>query len=142
MNVDLWIAAGLAQAGQEQESTVVTSEPATETGQTTATDATPATGTPADKPAPPPPWLQISMWVLIFMAMYLLLFSPRRRQKQQEKMIKALQKNDRVRTVGGILGTVVEVRENEIVLKVDESTNTKIRVVPGAISKLASDEKN
>jgi preprotein translocase subunit YajC len=141
MNVDLWIAAGLSAAGEGQEGTVVTSEPV-ETGQTTATDSKPATGDPAAKPAPPPQWLQISMWVLIFMAMYLLLFSPRRRQKQQEKMIKGLQKNDRVRTVGGILGTVIEVRENEIVLKVDESTNTKIRVVPGAISKLASDEKN
>jgi preprotein translocase subunit YajC len=141
MNVDLWIAAGLAQTGQTQEETVVTSEPV-ETGKTTATESAPATGDPAAKPAPPPQWLQISMWVLIFMAMYLLLFSPRRRQKQQEKMIKGLQKNDRVRTVGGILGTVIEVRENEIVLKVDESTNTKIRVVPGAISKLASDEKN
>ncbi len=140
MNFDLWIAAGLSASGEGQEGTVVTSEPA-ETGQTTATESKPG-ASPADKPAPPPPWLQWSMWILIFMAMYLLLFSPRRRQKQQEKMIKSLQKNDRVRTVGGILGTVVEVRENEIVLKVDESTNTKIRVVPGAISKLASDEKN
>ena len=140
MNFDLWIAAGLSAAGEGQESTVVTSEPV-ETGQTTATDSKPATGDPAIKPKTPD-WLMMSMWVLIFMAMYLLLFSPRRRQKQQEKMIKGLQKNDRVRTVGGILGTVVEVRENEIVLKVDESTNTKIRVVPGAISKLASDEKN
>ncbi|NLH17203.1 MAG: preprotein translocase subunit YajC [Phycisphaerae bacterium] len=141
MNFDLWIAAGLSAAGDEQQGTVITSDPA-ETGQTTVTDSKPGTADPANKPAPPPPWLQWSMWILIFMAMYLLLFSPRRRQKQQEKMIKALQKNDRVRTVGGILGTVVEVRENEIVLKVDESTNTKIRVVPGAISKLASEDKN
>jgi preprotein translocase subunit YajC len=134
----MWIVVGLGQTGEGGEGTVITSEPVEQTGQTTSTET--KTGTDA---APPkstmPPWFQLSMWIVIFFAMYLMLFSPRRRQKQQEKMIKALQKNDRVRTVGGILGTVVEVRDNEVVLKVDESTNTKLRVVPGAISKLASD---
>jgi preprotein translocase subunit YajC len=134
--------AGLGQTGEGGEGTVVSSEPVEQTGQTTTTESKTGTEAPAAKAPAPPQWIQLSMWILIFFAMYLLLFSPRRKQKQQEKMIKTLKKNDRVRTVGGILGTVVEVRDNEVVLKVDESTNTKLRVVPGAISKLASDDSN
>ncbi len=138
---NLWIAAGLGQPAESGEGTVVTSEPVEQTGQATTTESKTGADAPPGK-TPPPQWPMLAMYILIFFAMYLLLFSPRRKQKQQEKMIKALKKNDRVRTVGGILGTVVEVRDNEVVLKVDESTNTKLRVVPGAISKLASGESD
>jgi preprotein translocase subunit YajC len=47
-----------------------------------------------------------------------------------------LKKNDRVQTVGGILGTVIEVSETEITLKVDETNNTKIKVLPSAVSRV------
>ena len=50
-------------------------------------------------------------------------------------MIQSLKKNDRVRTIGGIIGTIIDIKDDEITLKVDESNNTKIKVVPGAISK-------
>jgi preprotein translocase subunit YajC len=49
-------------------------------------------------------------------------------------MVNELQKNDRVRTIGGVLGTVVDINDNEITLKVDESNNTKIKILAGAIS--------
>ena len=48
-------------------------------------------------------------------------------------MVKALGKNDRVKTIGGIIGTIVDIRDNEITLKIEESNNTKIKVVPSAI---------
>jgi len=53
-------------------------------------------------------------------------------------MVQSLKKNDRVRTIGGILGTVIDVKDDEIILKVDESNNTKIRIAVGAISKVLS----
>ncbi|MCH8215529.1 MAG: preprotein translocase subunit YajC, partial [Planctomycetes bacterium] len=57
------------------------------------------------------------------------------KEQQQQKMVQALQKNDRIRTIGGILGTVIEVKGSEVVLKVDESTNTKIRISASAVAK-------
>lgn len=57
-------------------------------------------------------------------------------------MMQSLQKNDRVRTIGGIYGTIVEVRDDEIVLKVDESNNTKIKISPSAIGTSLSEEKS
>jgi preprotein translocase subunit YajC len=57
-------------------------------------------------------------------------------------MVQSLQKNDRVRTIGGIFGTVIDVRDDVITLKVDESNNTKIKVTSGAISSVLLDDQN
>ena len=55
-------------------------------------------------------------------------------------MIQTLKKNDKVRTVGGIIGVVVDVKDDEVTLKIDESNNTKIKVVASAIGKNLSNE--
>ena len=73
---------------------------------------------------------------LMFMVMYLLLFrAPRKKQQEHKQMLQSLQKNDKVRTIGGIIGTVVDIKDDEITLKVDENTNTKIKVIASAIGK-------
>jgi preprotein translocase subunit YajC len=36
--------------------------------------------------------------------------------------------------VGGELGSIVEVRDNDVLVKVDESSNTKIRYVKDAVA--------
>jgi preprotein translocase YajC subunit len=48
-------------------------------------------------------------------------------------MISSIKKNDQVRTVGGIIGSVVEVKPDVVVLKVDEGSNTKITVMRSEI---------
>jgi preprotein translocase subunit YajC len=66
----------------------------------------------------------------------------RRQEKRQKEMLNNLKRGDRVQTIGGILGSIVEARETEVVLKVDESTNTKIRIVREAIKKVTSEESD
>ncbi|MHC4194210.1 MAG: preprotein translocase subunit YajC [Planctomycetota bacterium] len=89
----------------------------------------------ATKP-PPSPIMQFLPLILIFVVMYMFLFrGPKKKQQQHQKMVQSLRRNDKVRTIGGIIGTVIDVKDDEITLKVDESNNTKIRVTPGAISK-------
>jgi preprotein translocase subunit YajC len=65
--------------------------------------------------------------------------SKRAEQKTRDDMLKNLKRNDRVMTAGGILGSVVEVRDDEVVLKVDESSNTKIKFSRDAIRKVLVD---
>jgi len=73
---------------------------------------------------------------LMFVVMYMILFrGPRKKQQQHKQMVQSLKKNDRVRTIGGIIGTVVDIKDDEITLKVDESNNTKIKVISSAIGK-------
>ena len=78
---------------------------------------------------------------LMFVLMYLILFRGPQKQKQQRKqMMQSLKKNDKVQTIGGIIGTVVDIKDDEITLKVDESNNTKIKVIPSSIGKNLSNE--
>ena len=57
----------------------------------------------------------------------------RREKKKYEQMMASIKKNDQVRTAGGIIGSVVEVKPDVIVLKIDENSNTKITVARGKI---------
>ena len=73
---------------------------------------------------------------LMLVVFYFLLFrGPRKKQQEHKQMVQSLSKNDKVRTIGGIIGTVVDIKGDEITLKVDESNNTKIKIVSSAIGK-------
>ncbi|OHB52968.1 MAG: preprotein translocase subunit YajC [Planctomycetes bacterium GWF2_42_9] len=74
---------------------------------------------------------------LIFVVLYFMMFrGPKKRQQQQNQMVKSLKKNDRVQTIGGIFGTVLDVSDTEITLKIDESNNTKIKIAPSAVNRV------
>ena len=75
----------------------------------------------------------IGLMLLIGVFYYMMWRGSRRDRQKQQDMLGALKRNDRVQTIGGMLGTVVEVRDNEVVLKIDESNNVKVRFVRSAI---------
>ncbi|MBK8914628.1 MAG: preprotein translocase subunit YajC [Phycisphaerales bacterium] len=64
----------------------------------------------------------------------------RRERDKYQQMLAALKRGDRVLTIGGIIGTIVEVRDNEAVLKIDEAANVKMRVVRSAIKDIFRDQ--
>jgi len=79
----------------------------------------------------------------IALLFYFLLIRPQRReQAQRQKMLDAVKKNDRVVTVGGIYGVVTNVHReaNEVTVKVDESTNTKLRLTLGSVARVVGEE--
>lgn len=61
-------------------------------------------------------------------------------KKKRQQMLDAMAKNDKVLTIGGIIGTVVLVKDNEVVVKVDETNNTKITFARSAIQKIITEE--
>jgi len=69
--------------------------------------------------------------VVLFVVMTIM--GGRRERKKFETMMNSIKKNDSVRTVGGIIGSVVEVKPDVVVLKVDEHSNTKITVARSKI---------
>ena len=80
--------------------------------------------------------------ILIIAVMYFFLFrSKKTQQKKLASMLDNLKKGDRVQTIGGIRGAVVEAREDEVVIKVDESSNAKITFARSAIHKVLEEEK-
>jgi preprotein translocase subunit YajC len=64
----------------------------------------------------------------------------KREKREREEMHARMAKNDRVLTIGGIIGTVMAVKDNEVVVKVDETTNTKMTFIKSAIQRVLSDE--
>jgi len=87
--------------------------------------------------------MQYIFLALMFVMMYFILFrGPRKKQQQHKQMVQTLTKNDKVRTIGGIIGTVVDVKGDEIVLKIDESNNTKIRLSASAIGRNLSKDNS
>ena len=71
--------------------------------------------------------------ILIFVAFWFLLIAPqRKKQKEHDKMIKALEKGANVKTVGGIFGTVTGVKDDRFVVRIAE--NIKVEVSKDAIS--------
>ena len=84
------------------------------------------------------PALLLGMLVFIFMSNR---SSEKRKTRERDTMFARLAKNDRVLTVGGVIGTVHTVKENEVVLKVDESTNTKMTFLKTAVQRIITDEK-
>lgn len=82
-----------------------------------------------------------SMWVmlaLIFVVMWFFMIRPQRKQqKELENFRNALKKGDKVVTIGGIYGTVCEIKEDSVLIEVDN--NVKIRVSKQALVKDFSD---
>ena len=84
-----------------------------------------------------------TLWIPILVVFYLLLILPQRRERsRREAMLRALKKNDRVITVGGIHGVVTNVHQDagEVTIKVDEATNTKLRITLSSIARVVSEE--
>ena len=81
--------------------------------------------------------------ILGIIVLYFFMFrSKKGDEKKRTNMLKEMKKGDRVQTIGGILGTVVEVRDTDVLVKVDESTNTKIKFTRSAIHHVIEEEKN
>ena len=73
---------------------------------------------------------QWSMWImlaLIFVVMWFFMIRPQRKQqKELQNFRDSLKKGDKVVTIGGIYGTVCEIKEGSVLIEVDN--NVKIRV--------------
>lgn len=98
----------------------------------------PAGGAGASGPASIAPTLVT--FGLVFAIFYFLIIRPQnKRQKETKQMLSALKKGDRVVTIGGIRGTVFSLKEDVVVLKVDD--NTKIKSSRSAVSSVVDSKK-
>ena len=72
-------------------------------------------------------WSGIILIVLLFVVFWLFFIRPQnKRQKEAQKFRDALQKGDKVMTIGAIHGKVHEVKETTIVITVDNNVNIEV----------------
>ncbi|MHC4773087.1 MAG: preprotein translocase subunit YajC [Planctomycetota bacterium] len=136
---NMWI---LAEATDgDNEGAVITMEESTVENEQATTQQPDAQNTETDdRPGILDSPMMLIMLPLLLVYMFFMFRGPKKKQQEHQKMVSSLQKNARVRTIGGIFGTVLDVRDDEIVLKIDESNNTKIRVSPQAIATVLTDK--
>ncbi len=119
----------------------------------------PAYAPPTERPAqpvdpargpdqPPPPrspfggYGMLLMMGGVFVLMYLFMGrSRRKRESKRREMLGNLQKGDKITTIGGAVGTVIEVREDEVTVKVDETSNTRMKFARWAIRGVGAEAK-
>ena len=86
------------------------------------------------------PLLTFLPFVAIIAIFYLLIIRPQsKKQKETQKMLSALKKGDKIVTIGGIHGTIQLVKEQTVIVKVDE--DTKLEFSRSAISNVVAVSK-
>ena len=83
--------------------------------------------------------VSVMPFVLIIIIFYFFIVRPQnKKQKETQKMLDALKKGDKVITIGGIHGVISSVKENTVIVKVDD--NAKIEFTRSAISGVVVDK--
>ena len=81
----------------------------------------------------PGPLFNMLPIVMILIIFYFLLIKPQKKaQNEHRKMLSELKKNDEVTTSGGIYGTILNVKDDTVTLRVDD--NAKLEVSKSAVS--------
>ena len=79
---------------------------------------------------------QMIPFIVIGFIFYFLVFKPeKQKQKEKKEQLANLKKNDQVVTAGGMHGTIVNIKTDTVILRVDD--NVKIEVDKEAIATIS-----
>lgn len=83
-------------------------------------------------------------FIFLILGMFVLMMifttgSQRKQRKRRAALLASIKKGDKVVTRGGIIGSVVELRDNEVMLKIDENANTRVKFDRSAIETVRED---
>ena len=101
--------------------------------------ATPPGGANGTGQAPPPAGDSALLFMFLPIVLLMILFSvfgQRKEKKRRDALYNSMKKHDRVRTIGGVIGAIVEVKSDTVVLKVDESSNTRMTFSRDAVQQV------
>lgn len=126
---DLLVTTALSQFGDEQSASGTATQ---------GVDGTPTPGTEVVEGPLGGNFFTMLMLLLVGMIVFSM-FSGRKQKKRRASMLDSLQKRDTVLTRGGVFGTIVELKPDRVVLKIDESSNTRITVLRDSIEQVTAD---
>jgi preprotein translocase subunit YajC len=82
----------------------------------------------------------LALPILFFAVMYFLMIAPnQKKQKKWQEMLSKLKSGDRVTTNGGIRGTVLTVKDDAVIVRV-QPDGTKLEFVKSAIAAVTTEE--
>ncbi len=87
-----------------------------------------------------------SSWMLFLPLILVMVFifwssssAQKKEKRKRNEMLASIGKHDKVQTIGGVIGSVVEIKDTEVILKVDEANNIKMHFARSAIQQVVSE---
>ena len=81
----------------------------------------------------------LPMLAVIWLIFWFLVFRPQKKQQQALKdRLAGLKKGDQVRTRGGILGVITNVRDGEVLIRADNDGKVRLRIAKEFIEDVSS----
>ena len=146
--VHLFLAQATQPAGESAAQPAAQPAPtAGETATTTATGTQAPGAPPTTQPRPAPGFADLlasPMFPLLLgiLVLYFFMYRSKRNQdRQAREQLSQVKRGDEVMMAGGIIGKIVDVRDNKVQVKVDENSNTKIWFTREAIRRVITDDK-
>lgn len=93
---------------------------------------------PPGPPADPNAMLKTMLMMgVVFAVFYFVIIRPQQKQDRERRgMLEKLKKHDRVVFGGGLLGTVMDVRDDEVSVRISESPDVRVRVRRAAVTEI------
>lgn len=94
-----------------------------------------AMGTPpGGQQSPAPFWVQLFPLILLFVLMYFILIRPQQKKaREHQNLMKAIKSGDKIVTNGGIVATVIAVKENTLSIR---SADTKLEILKSSVAQV------
>ena len=93
---------------------------------------------------PAAPGMDMMLIILIVFGGIILfsVFGQRKEKKRRQQMLDSIKKSDSVQTIGGVIGSVVEVKDETIVIRVDERSDARMTFSRAAVQQVLSQPDN
>ncbi len=86
-------------------------------------------------------WIILGMYALLALAIYFFIFRPNKKKKKaEEEMKNSLEVGDEITTIGGIMGRVVSMKDDDSLIIETASDRSKIRIRKWAVSSIDSEK--
>lgn len=111
---------------------------------TTQQQTLPADGTAANQTNGRQGGMDMMFMILVLFGGMLLItmFSGRKDKKRRKDMLSSLAKKDKVRSAGGIIGTIIEMKDDEVLIETDRASHTRLWLAKGSIASVIKQAKS
>jgi len=90
----------------------------------------------------------IGLWLPAILVIFMLFLwmqsrsQQKKQKKEREELLTSLKQKDKIETIGGIFGTIVNIREDTISIRVDDAKDITMKVAKSAIRRRLTDNKD
>lgn len=87
-------------------------------------------------------WITLGLYAVLALAIYFFIFRPQKKKKKaEEEMKNSLEVGDDITTIGGIMGRVVSIKDDDSLVIETASDRSRLRIKKWAISSIDTEKE-